>query len=117
MNNWGNISDQNYCFVQLPANYSQEQVNKLLIRFVDKHIKPVNPNYDLILQPLNEIHYDERLGNFNGRTFSKDLILALSIIGLFFHIPVNFITSQQHRQSIVHVKLALEKYWAAIVLN
>src|SRR4030095_4176083 len=93
MNNWGNISDQNYCFVQLPANYSQEQFNKLLIRFVDNHIKPVNPNYDLILQPLNEIHYDERLGNFNGRTFSKDLILALSLIGLFLLIIacVNFI--------------------------
>src|SRR6185295_11152414 len=46
MNNWGNISDQNYCFVQIPPNYPQEQLNKLLIRFVDKHIKPVNPNYD-----------------------------------------------------------------------
>ena len=93
MNNWGNISDQNYCFVQLPANYSQQQFDKLLGGFVDKHIKPVNPNYDLVLQPLNEIHYDARLGNFNGRTFSKDLILALSLIGLFLLIIacVNFI--------------------------
>jgi len=93
MNNWGNISDENYCFVQLPGNYSREQFNKLLARFVDKHIKPVNPSYDLTLQPLKEIHYDERLGNFNGRTFSKDLILALSLIGLFLLIIacVNFI--------------------------
>src|SRR5689334_1220437 len=90
---WGSISDQNYCFVQLPANYTQGQFDKLLVGFVDKHIKPVNPNYDLLLQPLNEIHYDERFGNFNGRTFSKDLILALSLIGLFLLIIacVNFI--------------------------
>src|SRR5438876_906717 len=93
MNNWGNISDENYCFVQLPSKHSQQQFEKLLARFVDKHIKPVNPNYDLFLQPLNEIHYDERYGNFNGRTFSKDLILALSLIGLFLLIIacVNFI--------------------------
>jgi ABC-type antimicrobial peptide transport system permease subunit len=93
MDNWSNISDQNYCFVQLPVNYSQGQFNKLLARFVDKHIKPVNPNYDLFLQPLSEIHYDERYGNFNGRTFSKDMILALSLIGLFLLVIacVNFI--------------------------
>ena len=46
-----------------------------------------------IFQPLNEIHFDERYGNFSGRTFSKDLILALSLIGLFLLIIacVNFI--------------------------
>src|SRR6185437_3144240 len=49
--------------------------------------------YYLRLQPLGEIHYDERFGNFNGRTFSKDLITALDLIGLFLLIVacVNFI--------------------------
>lgn len=90
---WGSISDQNYCFVQLPSNYSREQFDKMLVGFVDKHIRSVNPNYDLVLQPLDQIHYDERFGNFNGRTFSKDLILALSLIGFFLLIIacVNFI--------------------------
>jgi ABC-type antimicrobial peptide transport system permease subunit len=93
MNNWGNISDRNYCFVQLADNNSPAQFDKLLTGFTDKHIKPVNPGYDLALQPLSTIHYDERYGNFNGRTFSTDLILALSLIGLFLLIIacVNFI--------------------------
>ncbi|MEO8710564.1 MAG: ABC transporter permease [Parafilimonas sp.] len=93
MNDWGSISDQNYCFVQLNNNASLNQFNKQLTAFVDKYIKPVNPGYDLALQPLNEIHYDARYGNFTGRTFSKDLILALSLIGLFLLIIacVNFI--------------------------
>ena len=92
-NDWGSISDQNYCFVQLGNNASLDQTNKLLSAFVDKHIKPVNPGYDLALEPLSEIHFDERYGNFNGRTFSNDLILALSLIGLFLLIIacVNFI--------------------------
>ncbi|MES1225664.1 MAG: FtsX-like permease family protein, partial [Bacteroidota bacterium] len=52
-----------------------------------------NPGYDLALQPLSEIHSDERYGNFRGTTFSKDLILALNLIGLFLLIIacVNFI--------------------------
>ncbi|HUZ58543.1 MAG TPA: ABC transporter permease [Hanamia sp.] len=93
MNDWGSISDNNYCFVQLNKDYSRQRFDKLLAGFVDKHIKPVNPNYDLSLQPLSEIHYDERYGNFSGRTFSKDLILALSLIALFLLVIacVNFI--------------------------
>ena len=92
-NDWGSISDRNYCFVQLNNNTSIARVNKLLAEFVDKHIKPVNPNYDLALQPLSEMHYDSRYGNFTGRIFSKDLILALKLIGIFLLIIacVNFI--------------------------
>lgn len=90
---WGSISDQNYCFVQLSNKASLAQFNKLLDAFTKKHITPVNPGYDLALEPLNEIHFDERYGNFNGRTFSKDLIFALSIIGIFLLVIacVNFI--------------------------
>ena len=92
-NDWGSISDQNYCFVQLNKNVSVDQFGKMIDRFTDKHIKPVNPGYYLSLEPLNEIHFDKRYGNFSGRTFSKDLVLALSIIGLFLLIIacVNFI--------------------------
>jgi putative ABC transport system permease protein len=89
----GSINDGNYCFVELTANYPPEQFQPLLDRFRDKYIKPADNNYTLSLQPLNTIHYDGRLGNFNGRTFSKDLIFALSLIGGFLLIVacVNFI--------------------------
>jgi len=93
MDSWENINDNNYSFVQLRPDQSQSQFAQLLSNFTDRRIKPVNPGYNLELQPLSEIHYDERLGNFNGRTFGKDLILALSLIGLFLLIIacVNFI--------------------------
>ncbi len=92
-NDWESISDWNYCFVQLNNNTQIAEVNKLLAAFVDKHIRPVNPRYDLALQPLNEMHYDRRYENFTGRVFSKDLTLALKLIGLFLLIIacVNFI--------------------------
>lgn len=92
-NDWGSISDANYCFVQLNKGTSPAQLSNAIDNFTDRHIKPVNPGYTLALEPLNEIHFDSRYGNFNGTTFSKDLILGLSIIGLFLLIIacVNFI--------------------------
>lgn len=91
--NWGGINDGNYCFVQLAKNHTLNQLNRALMDFTDRHIKPINPGYNLSPQALSELHYDERYGNFTGRTFSKDLILALSLIGLFLLIVacVNFI--------------------------
>ncbi|MBS1936090.1 MAG: ABC transporter permease, partial [Bacteroidetes bacterium] len=93
MNDWGSISDENYCFVQFAKNSSPVQMSKSLTTFTTKHIAPVNSGYDLSFQALNEIHYDDRYGNFTGRTFSKDLILALNIIGFFLLVIacVNFI--------------------------
>ncbi len=92
-NDWSSIDDANYCFVQLNDAASLRRVNQLLAAFVEKHIKPVNPGYNLALQPLNEVHFDERYGNFSERTFSRDLIWGLSLIGLFLLIIacVNFI--------------------------
>lgn len=93
MDNWGNIDDGNYCFVELKEGHSQNELGQLLLSFTARHITPVNPGYNLVPQQLSEIHYDERLGNFTGRTFSKDLTLALSLISLFLLIVacVNFI--------------------------
>jgi len=93
MNNWVNISDDNYCFVLLRSQYPASQFDNLMPAFITKHMPPDHAGYDLTLQPLKEIHYDERFGNFNGHTFSKELITALSLIGLFLLIIacVNFI--------------------------
>ncbi|MDB5142796.1 MAG: hypothetical protein JWQ66_1509 [Mucilaginibacter sp.] len=93
MTNWVNIDDANCSFVQLPTNYSLEEFNAKLIAFVTKHMPPEHAGYNLVLQPLKEMHYDARFGTFSGRTFSKDLITALNLIGLFLVIVacVNFI--------------------------
>ena len=90
MQDWGSISDDNYCFVELPAGFSPARFEPLLARFTKNHITPVNPGYDLQLQPLKEIHYDGRFGNFNGKTFSEDLIRALGLIALFLLIIACF---------------------------
>jgi putative ABC transport system permease protein len=93
MKNWGSISDENYCMIKLAPGTTETQFDQSLLDFTDKYIKPVNNGYFLTLQPLSGVHYDARYGNYNGRVFSKDLILALELIGLFLLVIacVNFI--------------------------
>ena len=93
LNDWQSISDANYCFVQLMPNYPPGKFDALLPAFLNKHLPADHTGYYLRLQPLSEMHYDERFGNFSGHTFSKELITALSLIGLFLLVIacINFI--------------------------
>ena len=88
-------SDQN-CMIVLPENMSADQFNKMLVAFRKKHAPETSTTLTKIsyrLQPLNEIHFDERFGTYNDRTFSKELIRGLALIGAFLLIIacVNFI--------------------------
>ena len=74
-------------------NFSVNKFNAELKAFAKKH-KPAEYASDVfITQPLSEIHYDDRFGNFNGHTFSHSLIKVLSLIGIFLIVIacVNFI--------------------------
>lgn len=93
MSDWASITDNNYCFVLLRPGYSAAQLNAMLPAFITRHIAAEYAGYNFILQPLEEMHFDSRLGNFSGHTFNRDLITALTLIGLFLLIIacVNFI--------------------------
>jgi putative ABC transport system permease protein len=86
---WGGA----YTFIVLPPELSEQKFNAALKTFAKKH-KPAEYAQDgYILQPLREIHFDDRFGNFNGHTFSHSLITALTLIGIFLLVIacVNFI--------------------------
>jgi predicted permease len=93
LDDWVSTYGGAYTFVVLPDNFPVSKFNAQLKSFAKKH-KPAEYAQDgYIAQPLTEIHYDERFGNFNEHTFSHSLITALSLIGLFLIIIacVNFI--------------------------
>ncbi|MBC7828348.1 MAG: ABC transporter permease [Chitinophagaceae bacterium] len=93
LNDWVSTFSQAYCFVELPENLSKAQFNTMLAGFNKKH-KPADYAKDgLIVQPLTEMHFDDRFGNFNDRVFGKDLITALFLISVFVVVIacVNFI--------------------------
>lgn len=93
LTNWGSINDADYCFIQLADNQTKQQFDRLLHGYAGKHTTADNVGYNLILQPLSEMHSDMRLTNFNGHIFSDDLSFALMAIGIFLLVIacVNFI--------------------------
>jgi putative ABC transport system permease protein len=93
-NDWVSVSDNNQCYIQLAPGASPATVEAFLPGLVKRHISPDNlPGYSFSLQRLGDVHYDSRLGNFNDRTFSRDLITTLNLIGIFLLVIacVNFI--------------------------
>ena len=81
-------------FVVLPPTLPADKFGRSLLSFGQKHIPAEYAKKQaFILQPLATVHFDKRFGNFNYRTFSKELITALSLIGLFLLVIacINFI--------------------------
>lgn len=92
LTDWVTTSSNAECYVILAGNESPLAFNALLSRFVKKH-KPAEYTKDnLVLQPLRDVHFDERFGNFRQRTFSRELIQTLTLIGIAFLIaaPVSY---------------------------
>ncbi|MFL5741289.1 MAG: ABC transporter permease [Flavisolibacter sp.] len=93
LDDWVSTFSQSYCFLVLPSNIQPVQFNQQLRAFAKRH-KPAEYATDsYALQPFTEMHYDEKLGTYGSHTFSKSLIRALVLIGLFLLIIacVNFI--------------------------
>jgi predicted permease len=93
LDDWVSTFGQAYSFVVLPDDYSPAKFNTVLTAFAKKH-KPADYAKDnYILQPLSDLHFNSDYGNFSQRTFSKSLIRALALIGIFLLVIacVNFI--------------------------
>ena len=93
LDDWVSTYSQAYVFVELPAAVSISQFNSQLDVLAKKH-KPADYAQDsYVAQPLTEIHYDNRFGNYRSHTFSRSLVLALELIGIFLILIacVNFI--------------------------
>lgn len=92
MNDWVSTNGGNTCFVVLPPNMSAAHFNNMLLAFVKRHKPAEYVTEELALQPLSDIHFDARFGNFN-HVFSRQMITTMTLIGIFLLIIacVNFI--------------------------
>ncbi|HET9824923.1 MAG TPA: ABC transporter permease, partial [Chitinophagaceae bacterium] len=93
LSDWISTFGGAYTFVVLPPELPAEKFSDQLAAFSKRH-KPAEYQKDaFVAQPLSEMHYDDRLGNYNRHTFSHSLIRALALIGIFLILIacVNFI--------------------------
>lgn len=91
---WNSIwSDEQYYFL-LTENESIAKVEERIPAFVTKHLGENNyRNRTFALQPLRELHFDDRYSNFNYRTTPREMLIALSVVAAFLILTacINFI--------------------------
>jgi len=93
---WGSVTSSFQAFMLLPPKVSAESINKRLITFSNEHYnadkKDIFKTYQF-LQPLSDIHFNTKLGNFGDHISSRSSLWTLSLIGVFIIIMacINFI--------------------------
>ncbi len=104
-NDWITVLGENYNFVELPEGADTKIFYQQLAAFAKRHIpEPYASRESMTLQPLTAMHYDSGIDIFTYHPFSKNLIKAIGLIGLFLLIIacINFInlsTAQAVRRS------------------
>ena len=88
---WGSLSDNFQCYVVLN---NKSDVSSVENKF--KEIYALNAGNkrlegrQFILQPLSRVHKESKYGNYNNRTVSSGLLLALTLIGAFIFLIASF---------------------------
>jgi len=101
---WGTVSSRSQCFIELKDKKQAESVSRALLGFRDVHLGKNNKTDFYTLQPLADIHFNDRYGNFNRYTINRSTLVSLSLIGAFLLglACINFInlaTAQASRRS------------------
>ncbi len=91
---WGSVGSSSESYIKLKPNVKVEALNTPLKAFLKKYYTEKAPGKEgHSFQPLNDIHYNSKFGNFSGRIMPKKQIYGLAIIGFFLMITasINFI--------------------------
>jgi predicted permease len=89
---WWTINSNHGCYMLLPPDNSPSAVNKQL-GILSKKYRTADNKSIQVIQPMQEVHFDTKAGNFSGRTIAPDRIRNLWMIAAFILVIacVNFI--------------------------
>ncbi|RDC58311.1 ABC transporter permease [Pedobacter chinensis] len=94
MANWGSVGSNSESYFKLKPNVNIETLNGPLKAFIKKYYVEDAPGKEgHLFQPLSDIHYNGKFGNFSGRIMPKKQLYGLAVIGFFLMITasINFI--------------------------
>ena len=91
---WGSTQSRRQCYILLDDEAQASNIQNMMTAFARKyHGQGGNNQAQYVLQPLSEIHFDDRFGNFNNRTVSKLNLTWFGLIGFLLMITasINFV--------------------------
>lgn len=81
---WNNVNGDDQCYFLLSEKATLADVEARMDAFVTKYVGEDNPQErDFLLQPLREVHTDERFSNYSRSVASPGMMTGLSIVGIF----------------------------------
>lgn len=93
-NAWKSIWSDEQCYFLLKEGESISKVESRMGAFTEKYLGKENTdNAQFLIQPLSELHFDERFGTYTYNTVSRYILVALGVIALILIVTacINFI--------------------------
>jgi len=102
---WNSTWSDDNCYFLLRKGSAISEIERRILAFVEKYLGKENnnkANYEI--QPLSSIHFDDRFGNYNYTTTSREMLMALSVIGIFLIVTacinfINLVTAEAIKRS------------------
>jgi len=102
---WNSTWSDDNCYFLLRKGSTISEIERRIPAFVEKYLGKENnnkANYEI--QPLSSIHFDDRFGNYNYTTTSREMLMALSVIGIFLIVTacinfINLVTAEAIKRS------------------
>ena len=91
---WNGIWSDEQCYILIKKDESHQKIEARMPGFVEKYLGKENYNHQtFVLQPLSELHFDERYSNYSYNTTSREMLIALAVIAVFLIVTacINFI--------------------------
>lgn len=91
---WKGIWSDEQCQILIRENEKVSTIEALIPAFVDKYLGKENYKHQTFtLQPLSDLHFDDRYSNYSYSTAPREMVAALGVIATFLIITacINFI--------------------------
>ncbi len=109
---WFSVNDEHQTYVKLAVGTTREDMEKQIAKVHAAHTpKDLYESRHYLLQPLSDIHYDARFGNYSGRTISKQTISILGLVAVFLLLTacINYINLATAQSTLRSKEVGLRK--------
>ena len=109
---WYSVDDAHQTYVKLAVGTTRQEMETQIAKVHAAHTpKDLYESRHYLLQPLSDIHYDARFGNYSGRTISKQTILILGLVAVFLLLAacINYINLATAQSTLRSKEVGLRK--------
>jgi putative ABC transport system permease protein len=105
MEDWGGVNDDHQAYITLHPGQSKTAMEDAIAKVHAAHVsKEMAATRHYLLQPLHDVHFDSRFGNFRHNTISRQTLFTLTLVAIFLLIAasinyINLATAQSVMRS------------------